>query len=148
MDRNGFAPRCCGQLQSEYYQSANNLCAKDSRHGFDSRNFVSRRLWPVSGEAHPKPFITLPDGQNLIQKTFLRASALEGVSEILTATTVNCSSKRKASTAPPNSRPFLMSTFANRSLATPRGSSKMHRLVLPADRLIHPPKAMHLSEVG
>ena len=47
---------------------------------------VGSRLWPVSREAHPKPFMTLPDGQNLIQKTFLRASALEGVSEILTVT--------------------------------------------------------------
>jgi mannose-1-phosphate guanylyltransferase len=30
--------------------------------------------------------MTLPDGQNLIQKTFLRASRLEGVSQILTVT--------------------------------------------------------------
>jgi mannose-1-phosphate guanylyltransferase len=44
------------------------------------------RLWPVSREAHPKPFIQLPDGQSLLQKSFLRAAALEGVSEILTVT--------------------------------------------------------------
>ncbi len=47
---------------------------------------VGSRLWPVSREAHPKPFMTLPDGQNLIQKTFLRASRLPGVSEVLTVT--------------------------------------------------------------
>lgn len=47
---------------------------------------VGSRLWPVSREAHPKPFMELPDGQNLIQKTFLRASCLEGVVEILTVT--------------------------------------------------------------
>src|ERR1700712_587944 len=47
---------------------------------------VGSRLWPVSREAHPKPFMTLPDGQNLIQKTFLRAAKLEGVSEVLTVT--------------------------------------------------------------
>ncbi|WP_296250651.1 mannose-1-phosphate guanylyltransferase/mannose-6-phosphate isomerase [Pseudomonas sp. UBA4194] len=47
---------------------------------------VGSRLWPVSREAHPKPFMTLPDGQNLIQKTFLRASKLEGVAEVLTVT--------------------------------------------------------------
>jgi mannose-1-phosphate guanylyltransferase len=47
---------------------------------------VGSRLWPVSREAHPKPFMTLPDGQNLIQKTFLRAASLPGVSEILTVT--------------------------------------------------------------
>ncbi|RBL67575.1 hypothetical protein C3E98_031170, partial [Pseudomonas sp. MWU13-2625] len=28
------------------------------------------RLWPVSRSAHPKPFIQLPDGSNLISKTF------------------------------------------------------------------------------
>jgi mannose-1-phosphate guanylyltransferase/mannose-6-phosphate isomerase len=44
------------------------------------------RLWPVSREAHPKPFIRLPDGQSLLQKTFLRAAALDEVSEILTVT--------------------------------------------------------------
>ncbi|HEK1692423.1 mannose-1-phosphate guanylyltransferase/mannose-6-phosphate isomerase [Pseudomonas sp. TWI672] len=47
---------------------------------------VGSRLWPVSREAHPKPFMTLPDGQNLIQKTFLRASRLPGVSEVMTVT--------------------------------------------------------------
>lgn len=47
---------------------------------------VGSRLWPVSRETHPKPFMTLPDGQNLIQKTFARAAALEGVSEIMTVT--------------------------------------------------------------
>ncbi len=31
---------------------------------------VGSRLWPVSREAHPKPFMDLPDGQNLIQKPF------------------------------------------------------------------------------
>lgn len=44
------------------------------------------RLWPVSREAHPKPFMKLADGQSLLQKTFLRAAGLPGVSEILTIT--------------------------------------------------------------
>ena len=43
------------------------------------------RLWPVSREAHPKPFIVLPDGQSLMQKTLLRAAALKPGS-ILTIT--------------------------------------------------------------
>ncbi|MBF8789347.1 mannose-1-phosphate guanylyltransferase/mannose-6-phosphate isomerase [Pseudomonas asiatica] len=47
---------------------------------------VGSRLWPVSREAHPKPFMTLPGGQNLIQKTFLRASRLPGVSQLMTVT--------------------------------------------------------------
>ncbi|WP_236235579.1 mannose-1-phosphate guanylyltransferase/mannose-6-phosphate isomerase [Pseudomonas faucium] len=44
------------------------------------------RLWPVSREAMPKPFMRLPDGQSLLQKTFARASALPGVGRVLTVT--------------------------------------------------------------
>lgn len=44
------------------------------------------RLWPVSREMHPKPFIRLADGQSLLQKAFLRGAQLPGVSEILTVT--------------------------------------------------------------
>lgn len=44
------------------------------------------RLWPVSRELHPKPFIHLADGQSLLQKTFLRGAQLPGVEEILTVT--------------------------------------------------------------
>lgn len=44
------------------------------------------RLWPLSREAHPKPFIELPDGGTLIGKTYARASRLEGANEILTVT--------------------------------------------------------------
>ncbi len=44
------------------------------------------RLWPVSREMHPKPFIRLAGGQSFIQKSFLRAAALPQVAEILTVT--------------------------------------------------------------
>ncbi|NIF18629.1 mannose-1-phosphate guanylyltransferase/mannose-6-phosphate isomerase [Pantoea sp. Cy-639] len=44
------------------------------------------RLWPVSREAMPKPFMRLPDGQSLLQKTFSRASSLPGVERVLTVT--------------------------------------------------------------
>ncbi|MGU7773626.1 mannose-1-phosphate guanylyltransferase/mannose-6-phosphate isomerase [Burkholderia sp. MR1-5-21] len=44
------------------------------------------RLWPVSRESHPKPFIRLADGESLLQKAFLRAAGLPDVSEILTVT--------------------------------------------------------------
>lgn len=40
---------------------------------------VGSRLWPVSRERYPKPFMRLADGQSLLQKTFLRAVALPGV---------------------------------------------------------------------
>ena len=44
------------------------------------------RLWPVSLEAMPKPFMRLADGESLLQKTFVRASALPGVERVLTVT--------------------------------------------------------------
>lgn len=44
------------------------------------------RLWPVSREANPKPFIRLPDGKSLIQKAFLRAASLPEITEIMTVT--------------------------------------------------------------
>ena len=34
------------------------------------------RLWPVSREGHPKPFMALPDGESLLLKTYRRAGAL------------------------------------------------------------------------
>ena len=42
------------------------------------------RLWPVSREMHPKPFMRLADGQSLLQKAFVRGAELPGVREILT----------------------------------------------------------------
>lgn len=47
------------------------------------------RLWPVSREMYPKPFIRLADGQSLIQKAFLRAAQLTDVQQILTVTNQN-----------------------------------------------------------
>ncbi len=44
------------------------------------------RLWPVSRELHPKPFIRLEDGQSLLQKAFLRGAALTGMTDIMTVT--------------------------------------------------------------
>ncbi len=47
---------------------------------------VGSRLWPVSRETHPKPFMPLADGQSLIQKTFQRVAGFKGVSEIVIVT--------------------------------------------------------------
>lgn len=43
------------------------------------------RLWPVSRQLHPKPFMKLSDGESFIQKTLKRA-CLNGVSDVLTLT--------------------------------------------------------------
>lgn len=47
---------------------------------------VGARLWPVSRELHPKPFMRLADGQSLLQKAFARAAGLPDVANILTVT--------------------------------------------------------------
>jgi mannose-1-phosphate guanylyltransferase len=44
------------------------------------------RLWPLSREASPKPFMPLPDGQTLLGKTAARALALPGVAALVTVT--------------------------------------------------------------
>jgi mannose-1-phosphate guanylyltransferase len=44
------------------------------------------RLWPVSRQLDPKPFIKLADGYSLLQNTFIRASKLNNVNAILTVT--------------------------------------------------------------
>lgn len=47
------------------------------------------RLWPVSREMYPKPFIKLADGESLLQKTYQRACQLHDVSSIITVTNEN-----------------------------------------------------------
>lgn len=44
------------------------------------------RLWPVSRDLHPKPFIRLADQQSFLQKAFIRAALIPQVNEILTIT--------------------------------------------------------------
>src|SRR5215212_5961793 len=44
------------------------------------------RLWPVSREALPKPFIKLPGGESLLLKTARRALACASANALLTVT--------------------------------------------------------------
>jgi mannose-1-phosphate guanylyltransferase/mannose-6-phosphate isomerase len=44
------------------------------------------RLWPLSREQHPKPFIKLTDGLSLLQKAFLRARNIPGIQHMVTIT--------------------------------------------------------------
>ena len=46
------------------------------------------RLWPISREENPKPFIKMEDGLSLLQKTFLRGEAIGSVESVTTVT--NC----------------------------------------------------------
>ncbi|MDP2783775.1 MAG: mannose-1-phosphate guanylyltransferase/mannose-6-phosphate isomerase [Sulfurimicrobium sp.] len=109
------------------------------------------RLWPISRESHPKPFMKLPDGQSLLQKTFARAAALEGVSEVLTITNREYYFKSRDEYQPVKKKfpgatdTFLLEPFArNTAAAIALGAFKIAAehgneaslLVLPADHLI------------
>ena len=50
---------------------------------------VGSRLWPVSRELDPKPFMKMEDGESLLQKTFSRAAILPNVKEVVTVTNYN-----------------------------------------------------------
>jgi len=44
------------------------------------------RLWPLSRETAPKPFLTLPDGESLLGKTAARAAALPDIAGLVVIT--------------------------------------------------------------
>ena len=47
---------------------------------------IGSRLWPVSRAAHPKPFMRLPDGESLLEKTLKRLAAIPHTGEVITVT--------------------------------------------------------------
>jgi mannose-1-phosphate guanylyltransferase/mannose-6-phosphate isomerase len=107
------------------------------------------RLWPVSRASHPKPFMQLPSGQSLLQKTFLRACHFSSITEVLTITNESHYLKHKAEyektqiEKPPlhfllepegrNTAPAI--ALAALRIAALHGPDAM-MLVLPADHLI------------
>lgn len=107
------------------------------------------RLWPVSRQLHPKPFIRLEDGQSLLQKAFLRGAVLPGVAEVLTITyrdlvfqSVDEFREVNAAKLPTSFvlEPFGRGTAAAVATAAVHAASVHGRdavlLVLPADHLI------------
>ncbi len=110
---------------------------------------VGARLWPVSRELHPKPFMHLADGQSLLQKAFSRAAELPGVADILTVTNRDLYFKTEDEYRPINTgtiptsfilEPFGRNTapaIAMAALAVAQlYGDKALLLVLPADHLI------------
>jgi mannose-1-phosphate guanylyltransferase/mannose-6-phosphate isomerase len=107
------------------------------------------RLWPVSRELHPKPFIRLADGVSLLQKAFLRGAALPAVAEILTVTNRELFFKTKDEYREVNAaglatayvlEPFGRGTAAAVAAAALRVAASHGDaavlLILPADHLI------------
>ncbi len=107
------------------------------------------RLWPVSREMHPKPFIRLADGVSLLQKAFLRGATLPGAAEVLTVTNRELLFKTKDDFAEVNAQSlptsFVLEPFGRNTAAAVASAAlraeKTHGaevvlLVLPADHLI------------
>ena len=44
------------------------------------------RLWPLSRDLHPKPFLTLPSGRSLLEEAYLRSAGLPQAKGIITVT--------------------------------------------------------------
>ncbi len=107
------------------------------------------RLWPVSRELHPKPFIRLQDGESLLQKTFKRVAALPEVKDVLTVTNrelyFRTEGEYHATHIPHCARSYILEPIG-RNTAPAIAMASMHAahkyggdavlLVLPADHLM------------
>lgn len=107
------------------------------------------RLWPVSRETHPKPFMKLADGESLLQKAFLRGAAVAEGGELLTVTNRDLFFKteddyRAVNTTGINTR-FVLEPFGRNTAAAVAAAAlvleKAHGpdatlLVLTADHLV------------
>lgn len=107
------------------------------------------RLWPVSRETHPKPFMRMSDGNSLLQKAFLRGAILPDVAEMMTVTNGELLTKTLDEFRQVNDRslfvrfvlePFGRNTAAAVAIATmlvqQHHGKAATLLVLPADHLI------------
>lgn len=116
------------------------------------------RLWPVSRQSHPKPFMRLADGFSLLQKACARAHALEGVGEIITVTNRELYFKTRdeyrelSELDVPLS--FVLETVGRNTapavafsalVAQARHGADAVLLVLPADHLIHDHAAFQVA---
>ena len=109
------------------------------------------RLWPVSREGHPKPFMKLPDGESLLFKTYRRARRVAEPGEILTVTNreyfflsrdeFQLALPQEAETPTFLLEPFGRNTAPAIALAAlqvaERHGAEAQMLVMPADHLIH-----------
>jgi len=107
------------------------------------------RLWPVSREALPKPFIKLPDGQSLLYKTLKRAAAVCDGDGMLVVTNRDYYflTREEHAALGPDAPPleFLLEPAARNTApaicaaalhAQARHGAQAVLLVLPADHLI------------
>jgi mannose-1-phosphate guanylyltransferase len=108
------------------------------------------RLWPVSREGNPKPFMKLADGQSLLAKTYQRAAAVATGHAIVTVTNrdyyfLSKDEFEAAKLAAPIKATFMLEpcgrntapavALAAQTIAHAHGRDAL-MLVLPADHLI------------
>jgi mannose-1-phosphate guanylyltransferase / mannose-6-phosphate isomerase len=113
------------------------------------------RLWPVSRELHPKPFIRLSDGETLLQKAFVRAASLSDVREILTVTNRELFFKtaddfESLPSSPEIAKSYILEPFGRNTapavaiaaqyIAATHGEDAV-MLVLPADHVVRDQQA-------
>lgn len=116
------------------------------------------RLWPISRESHPKPFMRLANGESLLQKAMLRGAALPGVEEILTVTNRELFFKTKDELSEVNKNKLPLSFIlepCRRNTAAAIAAAALHitrvhgneaiMLVLAADHLISNQEAFTLA---
>src|SRR5437016_4130639 len=112
------------------------------------------RLWPLSREATPKPFMPLPDGETLLGKTARRAVDLPTVTRLITVTNRDLYFHTKDVYASGGIAPaeltYLLEPFGRNTApavalgalyAQARGWHDAVLLVLPADHLIRDTRA-------
>ncbi|MEO8537317.1 MAG: mannose-1-phosphate guanylyltransferase/mannose-6-phosphate isomerase [Betaproteobacteria bacterium] len=113
------------------------------------------RLWPLSREAAPKPFMPLPDGDTLLGKTAARAYALDGVTTVITVTNRDYYFHTKDTYAGLDVSAtvhalYLLEPFGRNTapaiavgalMAQARGFGSSILLVMPADHLIRDQRA-------
>ena len=113
------------------------------------------RLWPLSRETAPKPFMPLPDGETLLAKTARRATSLAGVSGLVTVTNRDYYFQTKdvyagLGAGQPRDAVYLLEPFGRNTapavaiaamLVQARHGSDAVMLVLAADHLIRDEQA-------
>ena len=103
------------------------------------------RLWPVSRETSPKPFMKLGDGQSLLRRTFERASGLPHAAEVVTVTNRDYLFRTRDEYGRESAGTFLLEPFG-RNTAPALAMAALHvrerhgddavMLMLAADHLI------------
>jgi mannose-1-phosphate guanylyltransferase len=108
------------------------------------------RLWPLSREAAPKPFMPLPDGETLLGKTATRATAIPGSRGLVTVTNRDYYFRTKdvyagLGTSEPSDAAYLLEPYGRNTapavalaalLVRARYGDDAVMLVLAADHLI------------